>query len=80
MEVKDKLETSSLIEDFIGPKSVCTCGHSGDGMKSDHQDRFGAGHGACKVCKCAQFTWKGWTDEFRSLMLDATKEGGSNGA
>lgn len=43
-----------------GAKSVCHCGHTGDGLKSQHADRLAAGHGACKVpgCKCEAFTWK----------------------
>lgn len=42
---------------------MCVCGH----LRSEHDDRFAAGHGACRaarafgeknLCKCAQFTWK----------------------
>jgi len=51
------------------PKSICTCGHTGDGPKSQHNDGpFNAGHGEClqtrrvpggtKACDCPQFTWK----------------------
>ncbi len=39
--------------------SVCDCGHIGDKENSDHDTRFQAGHGACKIdgCDCQQFTW-----------------------
>jgi len=58
------------------PKSVCTCGHTGDGPFSQHHSNheFSLGHGACRVmnCPCAKFTWKGWTREFE-LYLFATR-------
>lgn len=41
-------------------KSVCTCGHIGDGPDSQHADStIAAGHGGCTVdgCDCEQFTW-----------------------
>lgn len=48
-------------------KSICMCGHTGDGKDSQHGDpRVGKafipgleGHGACRVrrCPCAKFTW-----------------------
>ena len=50
---------------FIGPKSMCGCGHTGDGMDSQHDDRYSAGHGACKKCTCKQFSWTAWTPEFK---------------
>jgi len=40
-------------------KSVCICGHTGDGLLSEHEDNLLAkGHGACKECDCQKFTWK----------------------
>ena len=53
------------------PKSVCVCGHSGDGPLSAHRPRlFAEGHGACHIsnCDCLQFTWKGWTEEFQAAL------------
>ncbi len=76
------------MNDFKGPKSVCTCGHTGDGEGSDHLDfivveRGGGikvkfdlpdkGHGCCSKCTCRQFIWKKWTDEFREEMLEGVK-------
>ncbi len=40
------------------PKSICQCGHTGDGPNSEHSDTFQEGHGACNECDCVQFTWK----------------------
>lgn len=55
-----------------GPKSRCTCGHSGDGPDSEHRTTDPThcvqfeGKGACTVagCKCKQFTWISWLPEF----------------
>ncbi len=46
------------------PQSVCTCGHLGDGLRSHHEDHYGAGHGHCTVlhCTCHKFTWAGFID------------------
>ena len=57
---------------FVGPKSICSCGHTGDGPNSQHADRYAEGHGFCQVtgpdkattCSCRQFTWVKWTPEF----------------
>jgi hypothetical protein len=51
---------------FVGPKSYCSCGHVGDGIGSQHYDRYLPGHGSCRVpdCPCRQFTWSEWTEEF----------------
>ena len=62
---------NSLITNYLTAKSVCQCGHSGDGLKSEHGDRpYSNGHGACKVpgCNCDQFTWLAWTPAFESLL------------
>ncbi len=50
---------------IAGPKSVCECGHTGDGAGSQHEGGehpywfLAEGHGPCNVegCKCVQFTW-----------------------
>lgn len=56
-----------------GPKSVCTCGHLGDGHNSDHGGILG--HGRCNVpgCKCTKFTWDRFTDNFQQA-IDQGKE------
>lgn len=38
-------------------KSICTCGHVGDGKHSEHADTTVSGHGACNKCVCHKFTW-----------------------
>lgn len=55
---------------YYGPKSICKCGHVGDGTISQHHGSVIApGHGGCKVegCNCIQFTWAGWTEEFKTF-------------
>lgn len=69
----------SMLFSATQPKSVCTCGHTGDGARSQHEG-FG-GHGACRAtpmdgrneCACGRFSWKGWTREYREFM--AAREG-----
>lgn len=64
----------SMAYSALNPKSVCTCGHTGDGARSQHTG-FG-GHGACQAtpvdgrneCRCGQFSWKGWTREYTQFM------------
>lgn len=48
------------------PRSLCVCGHSGDGAHSQHKDTVQGGHGKCKVkgCACDKFTWIAYTDMF----------------
>ncbi len=43
----------------VGPRSLCTCGHTGDGPGSQHTDTLTPGHGRCTVrgCACRQFSW-----------------------
>lgn len=46
------------------PKSLCRCGHTGDGPGSVHLDILTQpGHGACiyQGCKCRKFTWREYT-------------------
>ncbi len=52
--------------EWNAPKSICRCGHPGDGPNSDHAARFAEGHGACRVtgCACPQFTWLRWTTDY----------------
>ena len=63
-KLRDSMTWSS-----INPKSVCRCGHTGDGARSQHTG-FG-GHGSCIFdggsC-CDQFSWAGWTREYKDFM------------
>ena len=53
-------------------KSICTCGHTGDGTGSQHRDLAvaGDGHGGCKSCgdRCTQFSWRRWTAVFGDAL------------
>lgn len=50
-------------------KSICSCGHIGDGNVTDHAGL--QGHGPCAECPCCQFTWAGWTPEYeRSIQVE----------
>ncbi len=51
-------------------KSVCSCGHLGDGPSSEHGDTFSHGHGPCMVegCDCHKFTWVKFTPEFEATI------------
>lgn len=60
------------------PKSMCVCGHSGDGAHSDHSNDSPVfmrkpvviGHGRCKMkkCECERFTWKAFTLPFEMAL------------
>lgn len=50
------------------PKSLCRCGHTGDGKQSEHVDGAQPGHGACLECACEKFTWKTFTADFQAYM------------
>jgi len=66
----------STVKEYKGPKSICACGHTGNGPDSDHGNPKGEwgelapGHGCCSVpgCTCTQFTWVGWTPEFEAFL------------
>ncbi len=63
------------IETINPAKSICICGHTGDGTGSKHHDRFpgsavAAGHGGCVLCRCQKFSWNGWLPWY-SLALEA---------
>lgn len=57
----------SILE-YIGPRSVCKCGHLGDGPDSLHGGSIG--HRACIAagCDCKVFTWMCFTKEFESFL------------
>lgn len=54
------------LEQFIradAPRSICICGHLGDGRNSEHKDSsMTPGHGRCRECDCEKFTWERWRD------------------
>lgn len=63
--IPDQMAKSMAYEQ---PKSVCTCGHLGDGKQSEHAGLFG--HGSCSHpgCACTKFTWARHTDAFTKHM------------
>lgn len=66
------MTNSEGVPKFLGPKSVCKCGHTGDGKDSNHGSMgyWADGHGACHVphCACVKFTWVGWTELFKRYI------------
>lgn len=56
--------------DFNGPRSICSCGHDGDGPNSQHTGAIG--HGFCMHpdCHCRCFTWMCFTSEFETFLRD----------
>ncbi len=52
------------------PKSICKCGHAGDGGNSEHAGLFAKGHGRCLAagCDCEKFTWAASTEAFTQFM------------
>jgi len=67
---------------YVGPKSICACGHAGDGRGladgaasgeavSLHAGPFG--HGSCMHgrCKCKKFTWDHHTQAFTRALVGA---------
>ena len=60
----------ALFSQIMVAKSLCSCGHSGDGEPGDHGPLDG--HGACRVpgCDCKHFIWAGYLSHIED-MLDA---------
>ena len=55
------------------PKSVCYCGHKGDGPHGDHGDyKDGEGLGGCNYegCLCGMFKWKAWLPEAKRVLRE----------
>jgi hypothetical protein len=59
-------------------KSLCSCGHTGDGEGGDHGDTLAFGHGPCLVpgCSCRHFTWVKWLPEVETFLKEAIAENG----
>ena len=73
---------------YNGPKSVCRCGHLGDGKSSSHAAlRVNGvpipvvhGHGECMVpgCDCKKFTWKAFTESYAAFIKRRLPEKGGH--
>ena len=49
---------------YVHDDELCYCGH----LKSKHGSTCGGhaeGHGACRLCKCAKFTWAAFVRELK---------------
>lgn len=61
-----------LAKGWFRAKSICKCGHSGDGQDSQHQDAClpPFGHGPCRVrrCGCRKFKWAYWMPAFEAAL------------
>ncbi|MEE8503990.1 MAG: hypothetical protein V3T26_06025 [candidate division NC10 bacterium] len=59
-----------LAKGWPGAKSLCSCGHTGDGSDSAHKDSPEVGHGACLIpgCPCNNFTWARWMTAFEAAL------------
>jgi hypothetical protein len=58
-------------DEFVGPKSICMCGHTGDGEGSQHDNGVAApGHGKCLVsaCSCSQFSWARFSKKYENFV------------
>jgi hypothetical protein len=58
-------------KEFIGPKWICTCGHTGDGIGSDHvsyEGHTGPGLGECLLCDCGFFRWCKKTKRYENFL------------
>ena len=59
------------MSEYQEPRSICKCGHTGDGRNSQHDICARVeGAGMCKVkgCDCSRFTWKNFIDKFVEHM------------
>jgi hypothetical protein len=65
----EQLEATRVLSaTWQAPKSLCQCGHEGDGPHSAHGGTIG--HGACSVigCACAKFSWRSYTPAFVDVL------------
>ena len=58
------------MKEYTGPRSLCSCGHLGDGPNSDHgaSDLGTPGHGKCNKCDCKIFSWNKFTNEYQKHL------------
>ena len=65
--MKDILERNrEICAAWRGPRSICRCGHSGDGEHSHHEGSQGLGKCTARGCGCDQFLW----DHFVAALED----------
>lgn len=74
-EARRKAKLLEVSQAYVGPKSVCSCGHPGDGagMSKDYQTSLHEGlfgHGECMVndCKCQKFQFKSFLPQFEAVV------------
>ena len=64
--------------EYDKPRSICRCGHTGDGPGSQHgkilEKDDGGGKCNVKGCDCDRFTWKNFTKDFAKYI-----KGGQDG-
>ena len=68
---EDQKKLAERIKEYSKPKSLCSCGHYGDGPYSFHEaNSIAEGHGKCTVvgCDCPKFTWVRFTDDFQLFL------------
>lgn len=61
----------NAIASYGAPRSVCSCGHTGDGPDSEHVASITDGHGPCKMCNCPGFCWDTWSKAFEAYLDNA---------
>lgn len=78
--MKAARKKSPELGSFIGARSVCYCGHTGDVELNDEvqgvsQHAGMVGHGKCLApgCRCNKFTWSMYMPEFAAFKKRASK-------
>jgi hypothetical protein len=68
MALINKAKAKGFIKDHSKYISVCFCGHTGEGKRSQHANEpffsFGSGKCLVKGCDCTRFTWKCFIRKF----------------
>lgn len=65
-------ERQVIAQSYIGDRSICSCGHTGDktpNSPAGNHDGVQA-HGACRFCgmACPKFSWKSFTSDFKDAV------------
>jgi hypothetical protein len=55
-------------------RSICMCGHDGDGSESCHAGEGGHGYCLVETCRCGKFTWADFTPEYKKILKQLKKE------